>query len=105
MTMQGPVIIDWNDATAGHPLADVARSFLLVHLSGLPPASPARWAQQLLRNSMNFVYLRRYRQLRQVDSQQLNRWLIPVTAARLAENVGEEIPYLLAYLRLVMRNA
>jgi hypothetical protein len=83
-------------------LADVARSLILVRFGSLPAASPARWVQQNLRNAMNFIYLHRYRQLRAAGPQQLNRWLIPVVAARLAENVTDEKPYLLAYLRLAI---
>jgi len=33
----GPVVIDWFDATIGHPVADIVRSAILVH--------PAPWAQ------------------------------------------------------------
>jgi aminoglycoside phosphotransferase (APT) family kinase protein len=36
MSPQGPVIIDWIDASRGDPLADVARSVLLLRHSVLP---------------------------------------------------------------------
>lgn len=40
LAARGPVIIDWPDATRGQPLADVARTSLLLRLGGLPPGWP-----------------------------------------------------------------
>ncbi len=36
MDDQGPVIIDWMDAARADPLADVARTLILVQFAGLP---------------------------------------------------------------------
>ena len=94
----GPVIIDWNDATHGNPLADVARTLILLRF-GVRPASPLqRWATQLALTVMRTTYLRRYQHLRPVDQRQLQRWQIPIAAARLSENVSGEERYLLRYL-------
>jgi hypothetical protein len=37
------------------------------------------------------VYLRRYCQLRSVTPKQVDTWLLPVAAARLAEGIPEEV--------------
>jgi uncharacterized protein (TIGR02172 family) len=90
ITPSGPVIIDWMDATHGHPLADVARLLLLLRLAGLPPRQPARRLHQAFRAWVWAIYFRRYCQLQTVDHALLTRWQIPVLAARLAENVDDE---------------
>lgn len=100
-TTQGPVIIDWMDATAGNPLADVARTYMILRFSGLPARQPARWLQQQLRSRMCAIYLQHYRHLRPFDPQQLERWLIPVITIRLEENVTGETSALLRYLEQV----
>jgi aminoglycoside phosphotransferase (APT) family kinase protein len=37
LSPHGPIIIDWSDATAGNPLADVARTALIVRMGAPPP--------------------------------------------------------------------
>lgn len=39
MTLQGPVIIGWMDATRGSPLVDIARTSLLLSMGDLPPGT------------------------------------------------------------------
>ncbi|MDQ3250526.1 MAG: phosphotransferase [Chloroflexota bacterium] len=103
LTTQGPIVIDWLDATQGNPLADVARTSLLIRFAGLPPPAMQRAGQAILRALLHTVYLRRYFQLRPGGQRELQRWLIPVTAARLLEDQpGEQAP-LLAYLEKLLR--
>lgn len=87
MTPGGPVVIDWMDASSGAPLADVARTWVI--LSALPP-SASRWEniQQAaaVRVFLN-VYLRRYFELFPVGRSELARWIPVVAAARLCENI------------------
>ncbi len=90
MSQQGPVIIDWPDATRGHPLADVARSRLLMQVGGLPPGTGRRWLIQSLRAMFRTLYLRRYFELRPASREQLAAWQLPVAAARLSEDIPEE---------------
>ena len=90
MADQGPVIIDWMDAARADPLADVARTLILVHFAGLPASGPLRLAQVALRRLLSGLYLRRYFQLRPGQRNDLAHWMIPVAAARLMEGVGEE---------------
>jgi uncharacterized protein (TIGR02172 family) len=90
MTARGPVVIDWNDATCGHPLADVARTLLLIDV-GSPPAGPLKLEVDALRGRLRRVYLQRYWQLSGFTEAQMGDWLPVVAAARLQENIpGEE---------------
>jgi hypothetical protein len=108
LTAQGATVIDWNDATMGHPLGDVARTLMLFRFAGLPRRQPQRWLDRMMRSLLIGIYQRHYRTLAPFDAGVLERWLIPVAAARLAENVTEETPDLLRYLVSVctpMKNA
>jgi Ser/Thr protein kinase RdoA (MazF antagonist) len=98
LTARGPVVIDWNDATQGHPLGDVARTLLLGRFAARAKKLPKRGLDGLVRTLILGVYRRHYSRSAPYDARLLNQWLIPVAAARLAENITEETPYLLRYL-------
>lgn len=93
MSARGPVIIDWIDAAQGHPLADMARTSMLLRMSeGVEPAGRGQKALEgIFRKIAHYRYLRRYLALcpgtRRVD---IEAWLPPVMAARLVENVPGE---------------
>jgi uncharacterized protein (TIGR02172 family) len=100
LSARGPLVIDWENAARGDPLFDVARALLLLdagylHASTAPGQALLRAAVWALRTR----YLRRYCQLRPVDSTRLAAWRLPVAAARLCEEIGEEEAYLLARVR------
>ena len=98
MTAQGPVIIDWLDATRGNPLSDVARTSLLFRVAALPPGTPARWLIEAMRHWFHGAYLKRYFQLRPGD-RQLATWRPVIAAARLGENITEEQDRLIALVK------
>lgn len=89
MTADGPVIIDWPNATQGNPLADVACSPLLwletgqVQLRRAPLDDSIM--QQIEARLQQFLeaYLERYRELRPFEPSELEAWKLPVAAARL----------------------
>ena len=89
----GPVVIDWPQSYSGNPLADVARSLVLFRFG--PLAEPKFGKRALFRMFSNLFarsYLARYRKLAGVDDvQQLRRWVIVCTTARLAEGIEQEI--------------
>jgi uncharacterized protein (TIGR02172 family) len=85
LTVDGPVIIDWIDATQGSPLLDVARSNLLFGGGPLPPGTP--WLINVIQHWFYRVYLARYQRLKPFDTQQLARWIPVAAAARLDENI------------------
>lgn len=88
----GPVVIDWSNAMQGDPLADVARTTLMLTIGEPLDASPAmlllaRFGRGLLFNT----YIRRYFQLNPgARMDQVNAWLVPVAASRLPENLPGE---------------
>ena len=95
MSPRGPIIIDWFGAARGNPLADVARTWLLNRLAYLKAGIPERWLINPMRALFHSIYLRRYLQIRPGSRKQITAWLLPVVAARLAENVpGEEERFL-----------
>jgi uncharacterized protein (TIGR02172 family) len=96
----GPVILDWTEAACGHPLADVARTTLMMRHAALPPHLPGRRLIVAGRLLWYLLYLHRYCQLRSVSLKQVEAWLLPVAAARLSEGIPEEEALL---LRLILR--
>ena len=69
------MVIDWLDATTGHPAADVCRSFVIM----------MRAVTELAE-----TYLDRYAALSGIPRAEIIAWLPVVAAARLAENIPEE---------------
>jgi len=90
LTARGPVIIDWIDATAGHPLADVARSSLLTSFAQPPAGGTIDWKIRLARRWLHSAYLAHYRRLHPFAAEELTHWRLVNAAARLSENVPEE---------------
>ncbi len=97
MSPRRPIIIDWIDATRGNPLADVARTSLLLQI-GVPPGInvPIRLMIESIRSVFHQAYLMRYMQLRSVSREQIAAWRAPIAAARLDEGIREEESRLVA---------
>ncbi len=95
-----PVVIDWTNARRGDPMADVARTRMMLRLGEAPPGTSfALRAMALVgRNLLVALYLRSYRKMRPLDMRAVKRWEIPIAAARLSEGIEEEAPRLLALL-------
>jgi uncharacterized protein (TIGR02172 family) len=98
MSLKGPIIIDWMTATQGNPLADVARTSLLLSLGAPLPGTPRQWLIKAARALFHSIYLRRYLRLQAVSHQQIAGWRLPVAVARLRENIPEEKGRLLALI-------
>jgi aminoglycoside phosphotransferase (APT) family kinase protein len=96
MTARGPIIIDWMTATRGNPLADVARTSLLLTLAALVPGTPGRRVIEAGRRLYHAIYLRRYVQLSHASREDIAAWRLPTLAARLNENIAAEQAQLLA---------
>jgi hypothetical protein len=84
------VIIDWPDASRGHPLADVARTVILISLGGLPPNPVLRILVNTLRSVFRSAYLRQYFRRSDYQRSELALWLFPVLFARLSEGIESE---------------
>ncbi len=91
-------IIDWIDASRGDPLADVARTSVL--LLGAASTLPNPLLRAVL-NRFHAVYLERYFSLRQSGQEQYRLWLPVIAAARLSENISELEPWLLKQANLI----
>jgi len=92
------VIIDWVDAAVGDPLADVARTVVLIEGGPLPD----RWMDRvrIRRRRAAFLrgYLRTYFRCSARPRSELDGWLPLVAAARLSEVDGTHAEALLGYL-------
>ncbi len=101
MTGRGPMIIDWMTALQGQPLADVARTIVLLTFGEAPGTGwLLRRLINLLRRAFRGSYLRRYLELHpEVSTAELEAWVLPVAVSRLKEGLpGEEAP-LLKFIR------
>lgn len=97
ITARGPVIIDWMTAHQGHPLADVARTFIILMVGQVPYAGwTMRAILNLWRGLFYRTYIARYLELQPgVTQDEIRTWMIPVAAGRLKEQIrGEEEPLL-----------
>lgn len=79
LTANGPVIIDWLDATLGDPLADVARTLII--------AGEAARDLNIAKLIFRRVYLNHYLKLSGAAREAVFRWLPIIAAGRLDENV------------------
>lgn len=101
MAPHGPVVIDWNDAKRGHPAGDMARTLLLFR----SPASlqgakgPKRWLLTAAKGGFLRAYLRAYCRLRPFSPKEIEAWMPPLAAARLAEGIAGEEEWLLGIVR------
>ena len=100
VTQQGPMILDWMTAHQGHPLADVARTSVLIKFAQAPHANwLMRIATNLVRKAFHDRYITRYMRLHpEVTLHDLQRWIVPVAAARIGDNVPGEQEQILAFL-------
>lgn len=90
LTDDGPVIIDWIDASLGHPLADVARTIIIIGYGDPAEADAETLARlQQIRQLFLSVYLETYGALRPFAPADLEAWQMPVAAGRLSENILE----------------
>lgn len=83
----GHWVIDWMSGAAGNPLCDVARTVTLLRFGTTPERMP-RLAQAMInffRNRMLNEYIGHYLQLSGQSWSDVEKWQLPVAAARLSE--------------------
>ncbi len=96
MSARGPLAIDWENASLGSPLADVARTSLLLetahfYLPETPDYPSIVQAIALFRQ----LYLQSYCAITGADPALISAWRVPLAAARLHEGIAVEEAYLL----------
>ena len=101
MTEDGPYIIDWGAACKGDPLADVARTSLIVFTASvqhLPRLT--RIMVTSGREIMHKIYINQIlKDEDRIAAKQLAQWKVPIAAARLNEQIPAEEAGLLTYLQ------
>jgi len=98
ITARGPVVIDWTDATRGNPLADVARSSVII-LGVTAPTPSVPWLVKAAIRWYHRMYLNRYFQLRPGGREEWRAWKPIVAAARLSESIPEIQEWLLGQVK------
>ena len=86
LTENGPVLVDWVDATMGSPVADVARTILLIRHSVLPADPTEAAVFTRMKDAFLDAYLKHYTALRGLSEPSIERWLPLIAGARLSEN-------------------
>ncbi|MCJ7624689.1 MAG: phosphotransferase [Anaerolineaceae bacterium] len=91
MTESRPVVIDWNAAGQGSPLADVARTHFLL-TSALPPEGDSLpLFFSITRKWLGILYMKNYKLFPSAERVEFPAWKLVITAARITEEVpGEE---------------
>lgn len=100
MSANGAMVIDWTTASQGNPLADAARTSLILQMGELPPGTPAliQWMTRIGRGLFHQAYLRYYFQYHPASVQEFTCWQLPMAAARLSDGIAEEQAQLLALI-------
>jgi aminoglycoside phosphotransferase (APT) family kinase protein len=83
----GPVIVDWFDASRGDPIADVARSSLTLLSDGADPPRHLPGSDIATLGGLTNAYLARLREHFEIDHDLLARWQAINAVARMAEGV------------------
>lgn len=92
LTSQGPVILDWATAHQGHPLADVAQTFVVLSVGQVPYGSKLiQTLINLWRGLFRKTYLSRYIELHPgINRDALTPWIIPVAVGRMSVGIENE---------------
>jgi len=93
-------VIDWMTAGFGNPIADIARTVLILRYAVVPFQNPLfRGFIKISREIIIKEYLKQYRLVNPFDMELFNKWLIVIAAARTREKLpGEEIKRILEIL-------
>lgn len=83
-------VIDWHNGCVGDPTADVARTWVLLEFSPLPPGASriARAQARVGRGLLLRGYMGAYGRAAKLDSERLARWV----RIRAIERLAEEVP-------------
>lgn len=99
MAPQGPVVIDWSKAAAGHPAADVVRSEMLLRFG----IGPSDWITNLFRDWAATRLRRAYLATSLVTAADLDAWRPVVAMAWLRARSAGRTPAFRRYLDRAMQ--
>ncbi len=102
ISMHGKFVIDWAVSAAGSPLADLARSLLILQYGGFPEKVTKRmyFAERIKRRMIAQYYIYLYKKHSPFKRESFQQWLLPVAAGRLSEKLPpKEIEELLSFVR------
>jgi tRNA A-37 threonylcarbamoyl transferase component Bud32 len=93
-----PFVIDWSNLTIGNHYADIARTTYLLK-RGTDPNAPQRSAvYKAVAKVFRFIfyrsYYKSYEKICKILKNEIKAWEIIICAARLNENIPEEVDYL-----------
>jgi aminoglycoside phosphotransferase (APT) family kinase protein len=88
LASDGPVIVDWFDASRGDPVADVARSSVTLLNDGANPPEHLPGADPATLGTLTGAYLARLRERMAIDDDILARWQAVSAVGRIAEGVA-----------------
>lgn len=95
-----PTIIDWTTACTGNPVADFARTSLILQL-GAPHPSLSLWTRITIRVGRALFhrsYTKRYLRMRRLKPRDVQPWMLPIAVARLGQDVTAEHDKLVALI-------
>jgi uncharacterized protein (TIGR02172 family) len=98
LSSTGTRVIDWIDVGRAHPLADVARTKILLTARQISREKPTHILIALLRHIFTKTYLDHYFCLTNASRSLYECWLIPLAAARLWEEIPSEQETLLTWI-------
>ena len=90
ITQRGPVVIDWMNACAGSPWADVARTHLLLTIGAKADKQQVNAIIKTIVGLYYRAYQRRHNALFPDSEHQVDRWMPVIAAARLHEDIAPE---------------
>ena len=90
LTPDGPIVIDWGEASRGDAAADIARTLLL--LTPESAASAVDNPEDIAALIAEFAngYMQRCTRATATTSRSVAAWRLPIVAARLSEEIAEE---------------
>jgi thiamine kinase len=102
LTKRGPIVLDWIDAIAGNPSADVARTSVLVEGGCAVDTSLSRLQRVMVRLAHR-TYLNRYLRGRPGKEAEYMRWRPIIAAARMSEGIEELQDWLGRFVQAELR--
>ena len=90
LTARGAVVIDWMTVSTGNPMADFARTSMLLTIG---PKGAGKQITPIVASFIKLfykIYARHYLQLMPDTHHERNKWLTVIAAARLAEQIELE---------------